>query len=65
LLNDNILIIHGGLSKYDDLTIKEINELKRPLDLNKDRAEEIFYSILWSDPKDENLKSPYWIKSKR
>jgi hypothetical protein len=53
------------LSKYDEVTLKEINELKRPLDLNKHRGEELFFSLLWSDPKDENLEKPYWIKSKR
>lgn len=53
LIDQKVLVIHGGLSQYPDVTIEEIKRIKRS-DIPKNpinRAMEIFECLMWSDPK--------------
>lgn len=55
VINKKYLVIHGGLTEYVDLSLKEIESLEKPFHLIKDqRKKTIVKQILWSDPIDDN-----------
>lgn len=50
---DQIFVVHGGLSRYQDITLKEIDELDRKKQeiLHPEQYEDIvIFDLLWSDP---------------
>lgn len=59
LINDKVLVLHGGLFQYADVTLNELSKLKIPLETNSDkRAQSIVLQSLWSDPDSEEGYAP-------
>ena len=59
LINENILCMHGGLSK-DLQNIEQINKILRPTDIPN---EGLLCDLLWSDP-NENLTEDFGINER-
>jgi serine/threonine-protein phosphatase 5 len=56
LIDDKYLVVHGGLTEYDDVTLEEIASLPRPQYTIKDvRPKAIARQLLWSDPVDTDI----------
>ncbi|KOB88473.1 hypothetical protein PFDG_02393 [Plasmodium falciparum Dd2] len=52
-VQNQIFVVHGGLSRYQDITLKEIDELDRKKQeiLHPEQYEDIvIFDLLWSDP---------------
>ncbi|CAG0913741.1 unnamed protein product [Notodromas monacha] len=55
LLNDKVLVMHGGLFSKDDVTLDDI----RKVDRNRQPPEEgLMCELLWSDPQPERGRAP-------
>lgn len=55
LLNNKVLVMHGGLFSSDDVTIDDLRKVER----NRQPPEEgIMCELLWSDPQPQNGRSP-------
>jgi protein phosphatase len=57
LIEHKVLVLHGGLFQFTDVTLDEIIRINRLIDLPrhkhlKHRSEFIMEQILWSDPRD-------------
>lgn len=56
---DQIFVVHGGLSRYQDLSVKDIDKLDRKKHeiLHPEKYEDtIIFDLLWSDPqKDKGI----------
>eukprot|EP01059_Diplonema_ambulator_P003863 TRINITY_DN13562_c0_g1_i1.p1 TRINITY_DN13562_c0_g1~~TRINITY_DN13562_c0_g1_i1.p1 ORF type:complete len:1014 (+),score=321.53 TRINITY_DN13562_c0_g1_i1:37-3042(+) len=55
VVNDEYFVVHGGLPRYD-IMIDEINNINRLQEIPtqpKNKLEQIFLDILWSDPDNE------------
>lgn len=65
LLNEKVLVLHGGLFPYDDVTLKELRKLPRgeipKASEEAERHDRLRQDMLWSDPRDEEG----WIASTR
>ncbi|CAA9990378.1 serine/threonine protein phosphatase 7, putative [Plasmodium knowlesi strain H] len=56
-IQNQIFVVHGGLSRYQDLTVQEIDELDRKKHeiLHPDKYEDtVIFDLLWSDPQKKN-----------
>lgn len=56
LVDGKVLVAHGGMSKYYDVTLDEMRSIQRA-DIPRspsNRSEEIFESLLWSDPMEDD-----------
>ncbi|KMZ83793.1 PP1-like protein serine/threonine phosphatase [Plasmodium vivax Brazil I] len=56
-IQNQIFVVHGGLSRYQDLTMREIDELDRKKHeiLHPEKYEDtIIFDLLWSDPQKKN-----------
>ena len=51
ILNNKIIVIHGGLFSKEGVTINELKNLDRGIDVP---TEGLMNELLWSDPRDEN-----------
>jgi serine/threonine-protein phosphatase 5 len=51
ILNNKIIVIHGGLFSKEGVTINELKNLDRGIDVP---TEGLMTELLWSDPRDEN-----------
>lgn len=67
LVNQKVLILHGGLSQYDDVTLDDLRALPRG-EIHRGthappptRSEIIRQDLLWSDPREEEG----WVDSTR
>lgn len=55
LLNNKVLVMHGGLFTSDDVTIEDLRKVER----NRQPPEEgIMCELLWSDPQNQNGRAP-------
>jgi len=55
LLNNKVLVMHGGLFSSDEVTIDDLRNVER----NRQPPEEgIMCELLWSDPQPQNGRSP-------
>ncbi|MDP2438112.1 MAG: PP5 family serine/threonine-protein phosphatase [archaeon] len=55
VLNDRVLVVHGGLFAQDGVTLKDIENIDR----NREPPDSgIMCDLLWSDPMDENGRQP-------
>jgi serine/threonine-protein phosphatase 5 len=55
LLNNRVLVMHGGLFSSDEVTIDDLRKVER----NRQPPEEgIMCELLWSDPQVQNGRSP-------
>lgn len=55
LLNNRVLVMHGGLFSSDEVTIDDLRKVER----NRQPPEEgIMCELLWSDPQHQNGRSP-------
>jgi serine/threonine-protein phosphatase 5 len=55
LLNNRVLVMHGGLFSSDTVTIEDLRNVER----NRQPPEEgIMCELLWSDPQPQNGRSP-------
>ena len=52
LINESVLILHGGIPAKADFTIADIEEFDRMYD--DPPRESLFEEILWSDPCDKD-----------
>jgi len=53
ILNGSIFVVHGGLTRHDDLTIEYIRRLPRCTQISgspRITADEVIFDLLWSDP---------------
>eukprot|EP00754_Rhynchopus_humris_P021514 Rhum_TRINITY_DN14748_c4_g2::Rhum_TRINITY_DN14748_c4_g2_i1::g.114616::m.114616 len=53
VVNDQVFVVHGGIPRYADATIEEINLVDRYQEIPTapaSRSEQIFMDIMWSDP---------------
>ncbi|TKR86676.1 hypothetical protein L596_011219 [Steinernema carpocapsae] len=55
VVNNKILVCHGGLFKNDDVTLDQIRATNR---VRQPPEEGIMCDLLWSDPQDSNGRSP-------
>ena len=55
ILNKEILVIHGGLFSKDGVTIDELKQINRFIDVP---SEGLMCELLWSDPYDGNGTAP-------
>ncbi|GAW82989.1 serine/threonine protein phosphatase 7 [Plasmodium gonderi] len=56
-IQNQIFVVHGGLSRYQDITLKDIDELNRKKHeiLHPEEYEDtIIFDLLWSDPQKKN-----------
>jgi len=51
IINNKIIVIHGGLFSKEGVTINELKKLDRGIDVP---TEGLMTELLWSDPRDEN-----------
>ena len=51
ILNNKIIVLHGGLFSKEGVTINELKNLERGIDVP---TEGLMTELLWSDPRDEN-----------
>jgi serine/threonine-protein phosphatase 5 len=51
IVNNKIIVIHGGLFSKEGVTINELKKLDRDIDVP---SEGLMTELLWSDPRDEN-----------
>eukprot|EP01080_Neovahlkampfia_damariscottae_P007521 gene7521-11845_t len=59
IINDKVLVLHGGLYQYHDVSLDELKSFKVPLESNKEkRSQTIIVQSLWSDPDDEEGYAP-------
>jgi Ca2+-binding EF-hand superfamily protein/diadenosine tetraphosphatase ApaH/serine/threonine PP2A family protein phosphatase len=59
LIDKSILVLHGGLFQYSDVTLDEMSKFKIPLEHNTDkRAQSILLQSLWSDPDNDEGFAP-------
>ena len=55
IVNNKILVIHGGLFSKEGVTINELKNLERGIDVP---TEGLMTELLWSDPRDEKGWTP-------
>jgi Ca2+-binding EF-hand superfamily protein/diadenosine tetraphosphatase ApaH/serine/threonine PP2A family protein phosphatase len=57
LINQKVLVLHGGLFPYDDVTLDELRQLPRgeipKSSEDPPRADRLRQDMLWSDPREE------------
>ncbi|EUD65899.1 protein phosphatase [Plasmodium inui San Antonio 1] len=56
-IQNQIFVVHGGLSRYQNLTVQEIDELDRKKHeiLHPEKYEDtVIFDLLWSDPQKKN-----------
>jgi Ca2+-binding EF-hand superfamily protein/diadenosine tetraphosphatase ApaH/serine/threonine PP2A family protein phosphatase len=65
LINKKVLVLHGGLFPYDDVTLDELRALPRGeiprASEDSSRQDRLMQDMLWSDPREEEG----WIDSTR
>ena len=55
IINNKIIVLHGGLFSKEGVTINELKKLDRGIDVP---SEGLMTELLWSDPRDENGWKP-------
>lgn len=55
LVNDKILVVHGGLFSRDDVTMDELRQIDR---FKQPGSEGLMCELLWSDPQPQPGRSP-------
>lgn len=61
LMNDSVLIMHGGLSNLEDVSIEEMTQIDHQREIptqGSSREDILFTHLLWSDPRAANGSKP-------
>lgn len=54
LIDEKVFVLHGGLFEQDDVTIEELEEIKKPISkMSDERVKSILKCSIWSDPTNE------------